>query len=96
MDDYITGLLLVIFIALAFITLQDKESRLKKLHSEKDLLLRDNMDLSLKISLMEEESDHLRKAYAARWRGRAEKLQMELKDTKRSAECPWRPKRWRT
>ena len=32
MDDYITGLLLVIFIALAFITILAKESRLKKLH----------------------------------------------------------------
>jgi hypothetical protein len=60
MDDYITGLFLVIFIALAFITLQAKESQLKKLHSDKDFLLRDNRDLSLKISLVEAESDRLR------------------------------------
>jgi sugar-specific transcriptional regulator TrmB len=86
MDDYITGLLLVIFIALAFITLLAKESRLKKLHSDKGLLLKDNRDLSRKISLMEEESYRLRKAYTARWKGRAEKLQMELKEAKRSAE----------
>lgn len=86
MDYYITGLLLVIFIALALMALQTNESRLKELHSERDLLLRDNRDLDRKISLMMAESDRLRRDYAARWKGMAEKLQAELIEAKRSAE----------